>query len=406
MTTLSTFVEGDCGSVTFDARGRIVTVCVGLEGPKLVMLDAATLEVLAASPLPPRIPTSASIFTDFAGGGYFYLDDRDRAVIPTTTRHLYVMAETDGPGFTLERDHDLTGAIPPGDKIISALPDWAGRIWAVSTGGVVAVVDPAGGEVRRLDLGEPIGNSIAVDDDGGVYVVTEKALYRLDAGDGGRPTVTWREPYGSDGRQKPGQSQRGSGTTPTVMGDGWVAITDGEDPINVLVLRRGRSVEGPRLVCRAPLFDKGASATDQSLIATSRSIVAENNYGYTGPASVMRGARTSPGLQRVDVGRDGRCRTAWRSGEAAPTVVPKLSTSTGLVYTYTLGDGGDDPWYLTAIDFATGETVWKRHTGDGLGFNNNYAPVTIGPDGTAYVGVLGGLVAVRDGPPDAVTRTG
>src|SRR5262249_55244079 len=30
---------------------------------------------------------------------------------------------------------------------------------------------------------------------------------------------------------------------------------------------------------------------------------------------------------------------------------------------------------------------------------NNYAPVTIGPDGTAYVGVLGGLVAVRDGTP-------
>jgi hypothetical protein len=38
-------------------------------------------------------------------------------------------------------------------------------------------------------------------------------------------------------------------------------------------------------------------------------------------------------------------------------------------------------------------------TGEGLGFNNNYAPVTIGPDGTAYVGVLGGLVAVRDATP-------
>ena len=28
-------------------------------------------------------------------------------------------------------------------------------------------------------------------------------------------------------------------------------------------------------------------------------------------------------------------------------------------------------------------------------FNNNYAPVTIAPDGTAYVGVLGGLVALE-----------
>jgi hypothetical protein len=29
-----------------------------------------------------------------------------------------------------------------------------------------------------------------------------------------------------------------------------------------------------------------------------------------------------------------------------------------------------------------------------LGYNNNYAPVTIGPDGSAYVGTLGGLVRI------------
>jgi hypothetical protein len=31
-----------------------------------------------------------------------------------------------------------------------------------------------------------------------------------------------------------------------------------------------------------------------------------------------------------------------------------------------------------------------------VGYNNNYAPVTLGPDNTAYVGTLGGLVALRD----------
>ena len=51
-----------------------------------------------------------------------------------------------------------------------------------------------------------------------------------------------------------------------------------------------------------------------------------------------------------------------------------------------------DPWYLTAIDFRTGETVFKKLAGTGLGFNNNYAPVTLGPDGSAYVGALGGLI--------------
>jgi len=35
--------------------------------------------------------------------------------------------------------------------------------------------------------------------------------------------------------------------------------------------------------------------------------------------------------------------------------------------------------------------------GTGTYFNNNYAPVSIGPDGSAYVGTLGGLVKLRDG---------
>jgi len=34
--------------------------------------------------------------------------------------------------------------------------------------------------------------------------------------------------------------------------------------------------------------------------------------------------------------------------------------------------------------------------GTGLGFNNNYAPVTLGSDGSAYVGALGGLVRLWD----------
>jgi hypothetical protein len=99
----------------------------------------------------------------------------------------------------------------------------------------------------------------------------------------------------------------------------------------------------------------------------------------------------------VDVDSKGRCHKVWHSDEIAPSVVPKLSLANGLVYTYTKPGGvRSDPWYLTALDFRSGKTVFKYKAGSGLGFNNNYAPVTIGPDGTAYVGTLGGIVAVRD----------
>jgi hypothetical protein len=89
----------------------------------------------------------------------------------------------------------------------------------------------------------------------------------------------------------------------------------------------------------------------------------------------------------------------WESDEIAPSVVPKLSLKAGLVYAYTKPPSptGDDSWYFTALDFDNGETVFKRRAGASLGFNNNFAPVTIGPDGTAYVGVLGGLTLFRDG---------
>ena len=84
-----------------------------------------------------------------------------------------------------------------------------------------------------------MANSFAVDDEGAVYVVTIKALYRLDAGARRVAAVTWREAYRNSGIAKPGQSDAGSGTTPTVMAGGRVAITDNADPMNVVVYRRG-----------------------------------------------------------------------------------------------------------------------------------------------------------------------
>ena len=138
----------------------------------------------------------------------------------------------------------------------------------------------------------------------------------------------------------------------------------------------------------------------------------ENNHGYSGPAATQGGRTTSPGLERVDLDAGGGCHSAWRSSERAPSVVPKLSAANGLVYTYTKDplpqDPGADAWYLTALDFASGRTVYKRLAGEGLGHNNNYAPVTLGPDGTAYVGTLGGLVSLRDKqpPPRARLRAG
>jgi hypothetical protein len=403
MEVLSNAQFADCASVTFDSRGRIVTICVGVEGPRLMLLNPATLDALASFPLPPRsVSGGPNIFNDFSGGGYFYLDHKDRAVIPTNNRQIWVVGLSDteyGYGaetyFELDDVYDLSTVALPNEGILSVLPDYDGRIWFATSRGLVGYVERRSGDVVSLRLeDETISNSFAVDEDGGVYIVSDRALYRFEKGGEGRPAVRWRARYERGERQKPGQVNFGSGTTPTVLGERHVAITDNADPrMNVLVFDR-RSGEP---VCSEPVFAPKKSATDNSLIGIGGSLVVENNYGYAGPGATTQGASTQPGFARVDV-EGGRCRTVWESDERAPSVVPKLSLRTGLIYTYTKEprDDGEDAWYFTAIDFRSGKTVYKRLAGTGLGFNNNWAPVSLSEDGAAYAGALGGLVRLAD----------
>ena len=110
------------------------------------------------------------------------------------------------------------------------------------------------------------------------------------------------------------------------------SITDNADPMNVVVYTAPRRRE----ICRQPVFEQGAGSTDNSLIGAGHSIVVENNYGYTGPTATELGARTEPGIERVDIDADGEgCRKVWHSDEISPSLVPKLSLGNGLVYVYT-----------------------------------------------------------------------
>jgi hypothetical protein len=394
---LSSFQGGDCGSVTFDRQGRLLTVCVRPGGPTLYMFDPHTLATLASFALPPKMAGGSGAtnpFQDFTGGGYFYLDNQDRVVVPTNSRHVYVISETPGPGFSLTRDYDVSRFLISSDRLTSALPDWSGRIWVESFDGVLVTIDPATGVMRSRDLREETENSFAVDDTGAVYVVSIKALYRLQAAADGTPQVRWRIVYPNSGIHEPGQVDAGSGTTPTIQ-DGYVTITDNADPLDIAVYRR---TDGSQ-VCLQPIFTKGSTSDENSLIGAGDVMIAENNYGYTGPAATENGGLTAPGIERVDINADGSgCHVVWtNAGERVPSAVSKLSLASGLIYTYTKDDPSqDDPWYFTALDVRSGRVVYKRLAGSGLGFNNNYAPVTLGPDGTAYVGVLGGLVALSD----------
>ncbi|MFB7426521.1 hypothetical protein [Streptomyces hydrogenans] len=421
-------VGGECATATFDAGGRLVTVCGTFTGFLLKLLDPRSLDTLAEYELPQRSSTVEAvtrldfgkIFKDTSGGAYFYLDDRDRVVLADSRQHVLRIAhgqKADGSWeFTVEDDWDLTPLVPHDcvswtnlfpdgecDPVTSVMPDWDGRIWWVTRLGRVGTVDPATGTLRAIRLdGEEIQNSFSVAEDG-VSIVTDHALYSFRAGDDGTPEVVWREEYDRGTGTKPGSVNQGSGTTPDLFGsrDAYVAITDNaDDRMNVLVYRRGADVPAEeRLVCEVPVFRSGASTTDNSLISWGDSLVVENNYGYENPSSLGFGRSVTGGATRIDVRADGSgCDVVWESDVRSPSTVPKLSTANGLLYFYEKRPSnlGIDAWYLTAVDFRTGGRVFSRFTGTGLAYDNNWAPITLGPDGTAYVGVFNGIVAVRD----------
>jgi hypothetical protein len=110
--------------------------------------------------------------------------------------------------------------------------------------------------------------------------------------------------YDNIGIKKPGQFDAGSGTTPTLMGRGYLSITDNADPMQVVVMRRAKRLPRGqhRVVCERTVFRKGASATENSIIATGRSMIVENNYGYIPPPdATSSGNTTAPGVERVDI---------------------------------------------------------------------------------------------------------
>jgi len=394
-----------CGSLTFDRKGRILSVCPStVTPPVLRLIDARTLAVLAEYQMPAGLPTPPGTpeYQNYTGGGYFFLDRHDRVWSATKSNHLFVLAEArDGRSFRKLADYDLTAAVRGDERITSALPDFRGRIWFVTKrDGKVGILNTRTRRIRIVRTGEEIENSFAVGRRA-IYVVSDKRMYRFSAGRGGRPHVDWKLPYRNSGIHKPGQADAGSGTTPTILPGGLVAITDNADPMHVVVYRTRVRLRPHqrRVVCQVPVFTRGASATENSLIGSGRSLIVENNYGYRDPFGPLAGSITTPGFARVDVNRRATgCRLVWTNKtEHAPSVVPKLSTKTQTVYAYTQDANpmGGQTWSWIGLSARTGRRLFKLPAGDGLLANNNYAGLAIGPNGDAYLGTVGGVRALR-----------
>lgn len=401
---------GMCPIIMFDGLGTLVAVSFdsSVIGMGVTAMNPDTLEVIDRYAIPIDF---GKLLTGCPGprgicvnGAYFHLDAQGKAIVGTQDNlflELELSPQAEGPRrWTVIRSIDLQPYLSDSDVLIDTQYDWDGHIWFVSCEGVVGYIDAVDQSVHTTQLvGEFIENGVAIAEDG-VYILTSAALYRFEIHETTlEPTYSYCIPYDAGTVPKPGTFALGSGATPTLLGDDLITFTDNaDDRVHLLVYRRGKDVTGDRLVGSVPLFEWGGSAVDVSMIGYGDSIIVENIYGAGGFMSDYRDLR--PGLTRVDVREDrSGCDIVWTS-DVRSTTVPKLSTQTGLIYTYTqLVDWPEpvDAWYFTAIDFQTGQVVYQVLAGTGFFKTNAFGGLAIGPNGTVYQGVLGGIISFRDG---------
>lgn len=219
--------------------------------------------------------------------------------------------------------------------------------------------------------GEVIENGVALDASG-IYVVTDWALYKFAVSASGAIEPIWRTPYQRAGYKKPGTlSAFGSGASPTLQGmaDDLITLTDNaDDRINLLALDRTTG----RVLCQCPLFRRGASANENTVIGYGDTVIAQNWYNAPGYSDSLNGLE--PGLVRLDIRPDrSALEEVWYNHSFATTATARLSTHTGLIYG-AVQVGGRDRYAMAYVDFETGLQSHGRSFGKGVSFRIAMSP--------------------------------
>ena len=237
-----------CGSLAFDKAGHIVSVCPStFAAPQARVFDPKTLEVLATydmpdAPEPARAPSPSRTSPAAATSSSTARTASGARPRPATCSCLADRATTAAsssrsPTTTSRGCSTTTSASPRRCRTGRAASGSSPRRTAS-----IGVLDTKTGKIETITLDEEIENSFAVDRDG-VYIASDKRMYRFNAGKDNKPVVDWKVTYKNSGITKPSQVDAGTGTTPTIFNGGdYVTITDNADPMNVVVYRTAKKL--------------------------------------------------------------------------------------------------------------------------------------------------------------------
>lgn len=353
--------------------------------------------------------------------------------------------------ITLYKRFEIPASVAPDPA--SGTPDhitgmnllFDGKIAVATRYGAVGVIDIESGVGKfvRVADGQKISNSIAVARDGGIYVVSNREMYRfqwngggtwasssLDSPLDGNCATCWRQAYHVD-PPAPGMLGDGSGSTPSLMGPNgeYVVITDGARVTNLTVYRTGVLTGGqPRKVAAIPVdFGQGASraqtASEQSVLVSGYGMaVVSNDYrsvetiGNDLPwwlKPLLDPLLAMPVMQNIDAARvtltaytpkhqplgvqkfsfdpaAGALRSDWsRLDISCPNSVPSMSETSGRFYCV---GAKDLSWTIESVEWLTGQNHFRKYIGLLPRYNSFYAPTELDGNGGMIYGSVDGVV--------------
>ncbi|WP_240042338.1 hypothetical protein [Photorhabdus khanii] len=395
--------------------------------------------IISATPAGKR---SGSTF----GGGYFYMDNNDNTIVVQDNRIVsYPTADVQPNEFEiypltpnwLSADIiELVTGSAEGNSLYSSLPVWDEQrpdlYWCLIAGEYdfltpnsplsspawMAVVqienDGSTTLIGAKELEKQWNNNTFSVDENGAYIVTngidnegactEGYLWAFGL-EGNDIVVRWTTPYQNAGYRKPGQTNIGSGTTPTLtkMEDGTelVGITDNADPrLNVLVCNRADG----SVISETPCFLEKRSADEASLIGVGDTFVVENNFGHypRWPFSQLVPNGTGMEMIRIDpTNTEQPDEKIWSLPDVHFYAMNMLCRGSGIIFAHTCNWSEDisaskgGMYYISAIDSFDGRVIWQIPLGRGVNYCHEYGGIYFNRNGDLYIGTNQYLVAIK-----------
>ncbi|MFT3926981.1 MAG: hypothetical protein QM778_30830 [Myxococcales bacterium] len=368
-------------------------------------------------------------WTRIANGAYSVVDRDNTLYYNTYEGDVYAIGLVDArrpeAGVKVLRKLDMRAHLTKSERLAGLSMTRDGNLLLLGSNSI-AVIDrkfEKKPQQIRLPADETITNSMAVDEKDGIYVASDKRMYKFVWTKRGLSNSeqhgAWSAPYDT-GRQPPTvKFGAGTGSTPTLMGfgddpDKLVVITDGADRMKLVAFWRDQiPADAQTMPGQSPRVAGKIQVTcglspmpefiqsEQSVVVNGYGAFVVNNIGSQGSTDklvdVLALGPVDPpphGVERFEWDPATNVfRRAWaRADVSSVSMVPSMSQPSNIVFTN--GYDAKEGWLITGLDWNSGETVHSTIFGKDNRGNGAYALIQFMPDGDLLFNSVGGQTRV------------